>query len=191
MHNSIISNSDKEYWRKLGEDEIQNAFRRPVNWQFAKNVIVMVCDGMDPNTITAARIYKETERGKLAFEQFPHVGLLKVSYLVGAKYIEILRLIEKNYKSRSLQTYSANKKVPDSAAAATALFTGVKTNNEVVGVDARVRRDDCMSSLNVNSRVQSIMEWAIEQGKNTGNSSFLKERRAMIVVFFREECGCT
>jgi len=63
--------------------------------------------------------------------------------------------------------------VPDSAATGTALFTGVKTNNEVVGVDSRVRYEDCMGSLNVHSRVSSIMEWASEQGKNTGILLFI------------------
>ncbi len=67
-----------------------------------------------------------------------------------------------------LQTYSADKKVPDSAATGTALFSGVKTNNGVVGVDARVMVDNCHSSLSPSVRVASIMKWAQDAGKYTG-----------------------
>ncbi len=70
---------DQEYWRRVGRQEIETALRRPVNWNPARNVIILVGDGMDPNTITASRIYKEKEEGKLSFERFPHLGLLKVN----------------------------------------------------------------------------------------------------------------
>lgn len=73
---------DQEYWQKVGRDEIETALGRPVNWNIAKNVILLVGDGMDPNTVTATRIHKESERGKLSFERFPHMGLLKVSTCV-------------------------------------------------------------------------------------------------------------
>lgn len=70
---------DQEFWRRLGRDEIEASFHRPVNWNIAKNVIIMVGDGMDPNTVTASRIYKEHEEGKLTFEWFPHLALVKVN----------------------------------------------------------------------------------------------------------------
>lgn len=44
----------------------------------AKNVIIFVGDGMSPDTITASRIYRGGETSYLAWERFPHVGLLKV-----------------------------------------------------------------------------------------------------------------
>ena len=37
----------------------------------------------------------------------------------------------------SLQTYTVDAQVTDSAAAATALFSGVKTNYKLVGFDSR------------------------------------------------------
>lgn len=58
--------------------EIENALRRPINWNTARNVVVMVGAGMDANTVTASRIYKEKEEGRLSFERFPNLGMLKV-----------------------------------------------------------------------------------------------------------------
>lgn len=58
--------------------------------------------------------------------------------------------------------------VPDSASTATALFSGVKTNYKVIGVDNNVALDDCDSSLNPDFHTKSIIEWAQESGKDTG-----------------------
>lgn len=44
----------------------------------AKNVILFVGDGMGPTTVTSSRIYGKTEKGFLAFEKFPNIGVLKV-----------------------------------------------------------------------------------------------------------------
>lgn len=67
-----------------------------------------------------------------------------------------------------LQTYNTNKQVPDSASTATALFSGVKTNYKVVGVDANVQLNDCEASLVKDHQVQSIIGWAQAVGKDTG-----------------------
>lgn len=58
--------------------------------------------------------------------------------------------------------------MPDSASTATALFGGVKTNYEVVGVDANVQLDDCEASLNKRYHVDSFLTWAQAAGKATG-----------------------
>ena len=62
-----------------------------VNTNVAKNVIIFVGDGMSIPTLTASRIYKAQYQGRqegrhvngeetlLTFEQFPNVGLSKVS----------------------------------------------------------------------------------------------------------------
>lgn len=68
------------------------------------------------------------------------------------------------------QTYNTNKQVPDSASTATALFGGVKTNYEVVGVDANVQLGDCEASLNVNFHVDSFIAWAQAANKATGRA---------------------
>lgn len=66
------------------------------------------------------------------------------------------------------QTYSVDRTVPDSACTATALFGGVKTNAEVTGLDGSVTVKDCLSSLNEDKKVSSIMDWAQDVGKDTG-----------------------
>lgn len=91
-----------------------------------KNVILMVGDGMGLAQISAAFYNKQG----FSFQQFPVIGFQK--------------------------TYSANNLVTDSAAAATAMATGKKTNNNVVGLD----KDGKPS--------KSILEEASEQGFATG-----------------------
>lgn len=97
---------------------------------------------MSPDTITASRIYRGGETSRLAWEHFPHIGLLK--------------------------TYTTDEQVPDSACTATALFGGVKTNYEVVGLDANVQLGDCEASLNGSYHVDSFIAWAQAAGKATG-----------------------
>lgn len=69
----------------MGLEELDTALKTTINTGIAKNVILFVGDGMGPNTITASRIYKgqkngkSGEEGKLVFENFPHIGLLKVT----------------------------------------------------------------------------------------------------------------
>ena len=92
----------------------------------APNVIYMIGDGMGLATISAASM---TER-PLVLEQFPYVGLQK--------------------------TVSANAQVTDSAASATALATGVKTNNGMVGIDPDGKP------------LQSVMVDAQKRGQSTG-----------------------
>ncbi len=70
-----------------------------------RNVIFMIGDGMGP-----AQVYAGLTRngGHLTLEEFPFVGLVK--------------------------TYSANRYITDSAAGGTALATGKKTNNGMIGM---------------------------------------------------------
>lgn len=63
----------------VGKSELNEALNVQINNRVAKNVILFVGDGMGPNTVTATRIYKYGESGRLTFEKFPHMGLLKVS----------------------------------------------------------------------------------------------------------------
>jgi len=74
--------TDKEYWTSLGRAELDEALNVAMNNKVAKNVILFIGDGMGPNTVTASRIYKNGEKGRLTFEKFPHLGLLKVSNLL-------------------------------------------------------------------------------------------------------------
>ena len=69
----------------------------------AKNIIVMVPDGMGLADVTATRIYKHGLDGMLAFETLEHIGYQR--------------------------TYSANSVITDSAPAASAWACGEKFNN--------------------------------------------------------------
>lgn len=137
-----VALEDSDHWLKLSREELEEALAYRWKTGKARNVIVFVGDGMSPDTITASRIYRAGETSYLAWEKFPHIGILK--------------------------TYNTNKQVPDSASTATALFGGVKTNYKVVGVDARVPLDDCCASLNTDYHVDSIITWAQAAGKDTG-----------------------
>lgn len=112
----------------------------------ARNVILFVGDGMGVSTVTAARILEGQLKGKsgeennLSFELFSHTGMSK--------------------------TYNVDAQTPDSAGTATAMFTGVKTDAGVIGVDEDIVRGDC-STLKGNE-LTSALELAEISGKATG-----------------------
>jgi len=95
-----------------------------------KNLIIVVGDGMGYEQVRAAGMYFNGREGTLNFESFPHKG--------------------------DMSTASASDKVTDSAAAATAMATGVKTINGYVGRDAQARD------------IPNITEIAKIAGKSTG-----------------------
>ena len=93
----------------------------------AKNVILMIGDGMGPNQIKAGELY----RGEpLTMQQFPYMT--------------------------TVETRSNNESLPDSAAAATALATGVRTNNGVIGKNP------------AGEDLETIVDIAASLGKRTG-----------------------
>lgn len=95
-----------------------------------KNVIMMIGDGMGIGAITAARCCGPGVCGKLAMDTMPVTGIVT--------------------------THPVHGLVTDSAAAATALATGVKTNNGSVSIDPDGKR------------LRTILEVARELGKRTG-----------------------
>ncbi|MBW8185218.1 alkaline phosphatase [Shewanella nanhaiensis] len=98
--------------------------------QNPKNVILLIGDGMGGEHRKAAQWLSVGINGKLSMDNMPVSGFL--------------------------QTESANNATTDSAAAATAMATGVKTNNGVISLDA---------SLNF---VSTILEEAKSNGKSVG-----------------------
>lgn len=74
----------------------------------AKNVILFIGDGMGFEQVKAAGMFATGRPGSLAFENFPFRG--------------------------AVDTGNAEGKVTDSAAAATAMSTGVKVGNRVIGM---------------------------------------------------------
>lgn len=92
-----------------------------------KNIILMIGDGMGVAQAYAALI---ANKGSLYLEQFPITGFIK--------------------------TNSANSLITDSGASATAMATGKKTNNGMIGVDPS------------NRPLKNIIEFAIHHGLGTG-----------------------
>lgn len=95
-----------------------------------KNVILLIADGMGINQVTLTRLTYYGPDGRLHLERMPVTGLVS--------------------------THSANNLVTESAAGATALATGFKTNNRMAGVtpDSIPRR--------------SILEELRDSGRSTG-----------------------
>ncbi|HPS03284.1 MAG TPA: alkaline phosphatase [Candidatus Sumerlaeota bacterium] len=109
-----------------------SCYKRPVSLAPSSpphNVIFLIGDGMGPVHVEAARLYTGEP---LSFENLPYQGRVK--------------------------TYSANNSVTDSAAAGTALATGVKVNNSVIGMKIPGEQQELLN----------LSEWAKSQGKSTG-----------------------
>lgn len=70
--------------------------------------------------------------------------------------------------SSYFQTYNLDKQVSDSAGTATAYLTGVKANYRTLGVTGNVPEGDCEGSLKPENRLDSILQWAQDAGKDTG-----------------------
>ena len=112
----------------------------------AKNVILFVGDGMNPTTVTAARILAGQQAGApgeenlLSFEKLPFLALSK--------------------------TYNTDAQVPDSAGTMTAMMSGVKTKAGVLGLSDLSRTGD--ASTLAASRVPTLLEDAERRGLATG-----------------------
>ena len=90
-----------------------------------KNIILIIVDGGGFNHIDATDYYTDGKKGSQSFEKFP-VKLAVTTYPAGGSYDPKKAAENLNYVRGG---------VTDSAAAATALATGVKTSNGSIGVD--------------------------------------------------------
>ncbi|XP_063708293.1 alkaline phosphatase-like [Culicoides brevitarsis] len=150
MH--VDSMYDKNHWVRENIFEIKKRLSNlglsldAKNLPRAKNVILFIGDGMGLNTLTSARILKgqrnhrSGEMEKLIWDEFPSIAHVK--------------------------TFTANTMVGESAACATAMFTGVKTNAEVIGFDGKMQYNNCSTSKP--TKLQTIFDWAQEAGMKTG-----------------------
>jgi len=138
---------NKEYWMEQGRKELEAALNKKTNLNLAKNIILVIGDGMSLDTVSAARAYKSKSLGleskniPLSWETFPDLGLSK--------------------------TYNVDALVPDSAATAFAMVSGVKTNYYTVGFDSSIRKGDPDSALSA-TQVETILDWSQRAGLKTG-----------------------
>lgn len=112
-----------------------------------KNVVLMIADGAGYNHFEAASLYRHGAPGALKFQRFPVRCAVSTCSAEGNGYDPQQAWQAGNYLARG---------ATDSAAAATALATGVKTLNRAIGLDAK------------GNRLVSVVGRAEAQGKSTG-----------------------
>jgi alkaline phosphatase len=131
---------------RAAQSALQERLRVTLNTNRAKNVILFVGDGMGISTVTAGRIYEgqkrsvDGESNSLTMEKLPFAALSK--------------------------TYTHDAQVADSAPTAVAMVTGVKTRNDVIGVNSEVEVGDCAGSKG--KEVLSLAAMAERAGQATG-----------------------
>lgn len=126
----------------MAEDIVKQHVARPENKNKAKNIIFFLGDGMGIQSVTASRMLLGNENTKLSFEEFPYTG--------------------------SVKTYCVDTQVADSACTATAYLSGVKTNEGMTGINAKVKRYDCEGHNDETAYTESIAKWAQAANKATG-----------------------
>ncbi|NXA93257.1 PPBI phosphatase, partial [Melanocharis versteri] len=137
---------DPSFWNKQAAAAIEASFKIQPRISQAKNLILFLGDGFGIPTITATRILKGQQQGKLgpetplALDAFPYVALSK--------------------------TYNVDRQVPDSAGTATAYLCGVKGNYQTVGLSAAARHSQCNTTAG--NEVISVLERARKAGKAVG-----------------------
>jgi alkaline phosphatase len=137
-----------EDWYMAGQAFIQRAEQLAPQNRHAKNVILIVGDGMGVTTLTAARIFEGQLRGlsgeenRLYFEDFPYLALSK--------------------------TYTWDQQTPDSAPTMTAMMTGYKVREGMLSVDHLTRRGECKADELQSHVLPTLLEQAAAAGKAVG-----------------------
>ena len=135
-----------EGYLNAGKAELARLIADKPNNRKARNVILFIGDGMSVTTLTAARIFEGQQKGVdgesfvAEMDRLPYTALVK--------------------------TYSHDGQVPDSAPTATALVSGAKTLNGVIGVGPQAVEDDCAATRPF--AVPSLFEIAEDKGLATG-----------------------
>ncbi|KAG8255883.1 hypothetical protein J6590_081381 [Homalodisca vitripennis] len=200
---------DRDFWFEEANAALKRRLSLQSRRQSAKNVVLLVGDGLGLATLTAARIFKGQRQGQpgesshLAWEKFSAVALAKIVDLItehvylrkGLHRVGIsrsnplcrlsnVRVQIANFTGLTFEvyihgsrppmgnnrgisvTYNLDAQIGESSACATALLCGVKANFETVGLDIRGKFGNCTSSFV--SRVESLIDWAQQEGKATG-----------------------
>ena len=131
---------------RAGKAELARLIADKPNNRKARNVIIFIGDGMSVTTLTAGRIFEGQQKGVdgesfvAEMDKLPHTALVK--------------------------TYSHDGQVPDSAPTATAIVSGVKTLNGVIGVGPQAVENNCAATAPF--AVPSLFELAEDKGYATG-----------------------
>lgn len=141
---SLPQHSDA-YFAAAQTQLLQRLSQQP-NTRQAKNIILFVGDGMSVSTVTAARIHDGQKRG--VDGESNNLGIDRLPYLALTK------------------TYSHNGQVSDSAPTASAMMTGVKMSNGVIGMNSSVTEKDCLAGEK--NKVTSLGAMAKAAGMSVG-----------------------
>lgn len=137
-----VEERSRQFWIDQGQNLLHEKINKKLNLNKAKNLVILIGDGMGISTQMAARSYSGDVKSELSFEKFPYSGLSK--------------------------TYCINHQVPDSACTATAIFSGVKTNFNVLSLTGNVKLRNCSAQQEESNHVDSIFKYAQDAGKSTG-----------------------
>lgn len=139
----------------------------------AKNVIFFLGDGMGPTTVTAARIYKYGESGKLNMEALT--------------------------RTARIRTASLDAQTTDSAPSMAAYMTGVKMNNEVLSMSSNTKAYDATAKpyvsgadttcpANNGTPATTLLELAKAAGKGVGAVTTTRITHATPAATFSHIC---
>jgi alkaline phosphatase len=138
--------STADDYLRAGQAELKRLMADKPNTGKARNVILFIGDGMSVTTLTAGRIF-----------QGQQVGLDGESFVTEMDKLPYTALVK---------TYSHDGQVPDSAPTATALVSGVKTLNGVIGVGPQATENKCAATKPY--KIPSLFEQAEDKGYATG-----------------------
>ncbi|MGL4944246.1 MAG: alkaline phosphatase [Thermoguttaceae bacterium] len=143
-----------------------------------KNVIIVIGDGMGFNAYRAASYYRAGELGKQSLDAFPvHMSvatLMQAKADVSVPDDEVAYNADAFWKSVANAKASSKSAVTtDSAAAATAMFSGVKTTDGRIGLDGSTEP----------KRLKLLSELAAERGKAVGSVTTVQASHATPAAF--------
>ena len=133
------------YWTEA-QTSLRERIEQPKREKRAKNVILFIGDGMGISTLTAGRIYEGQKAGSDGESHDTEIDMLPFGGLV--------------------KTYTHDAQVADSAGTATAIVTGYKTRNGVLGISGTAPRGDCRAALD--NPLSTLFEQAEVEGLATG-----------------------
>lgn len=132
----------RKFWVDQGQSFLKKKVKQKQNLNKARNLVILIADGMGISTQMAARSYAGDVKSELSFEKFPYSGLSKI--------------------------YCVNYQVPDSACTATAILSGIKNNFNVLSLTGNVNVRNCTAQQDKANHVDSIFKYAQDAGKSTG-----------------------
>ncbi|PAA76423.1 hypothetical protein BOX15_Mlig032661g4 [Macrostomum lignano] len=148
-HFPVPSYESPQWWVNRGRADLLAAKAAASNLQRgrAKNLVFFLGDGLSLTSTMAGRVYKgqlqnrSGEEAQLSYETFPQIALAK--------------------------TYDCDFQTSDSGATATAIGSGVKTNDGNIGVNQDVIRGNC-TTYDPSKNLYSFMHYAQLAGKSVG-----------------------